>query len=282
MDNQQFGTGRSLALELFEEPDNFPGASTCRLSPREAWEFAEPCGPYGSLSGSFGLVEEPVKTITKRGIRLYGRFYIHEYLLPWTTGESEDQPGLFLRYDRSLAARGVLREVELLREHPDGSRRVVAVCVRDVDFAERCSFHEFHELRREALNRVIKDQEKLERIYLNLELHEDAVEDFYAAAPIAVGAAAAGQDGTEPWRSAGGDERESEAERQAAVADALMDDRDSPDEQRSASTSGPEGSGSPGEPDQGGSAADMLSGPSGSGLVITHDGKRRGRRRRRS
>ncbi len=264
--------------DLFEEPDTFPGASTRMLSPAEALALAEPCGVAGALSDAFGLIEAPVEAVTKRGVKVAGQFYIHEYLLPWTTGDTTIRPDFYVRYDRALAARGVLREVELLREFPDGSRRVVAVCIRDADYADRCSYKEFREYRREALQSVIKDMERLERAYLSLEMHDEALESFYAVPPENSLPKAEAKHHA-PGASGRAEERGTDAERQAATAGALADDEGSSKAGESLTGSDRGVTSRSPEPD-GVAAADMLGDPNDSGPKITHDGSRRSRRRR--
>lgn len=173
-----------LDPEFFPDPNNFPGAATRTLSPDDVWDLAEPCGPRGGITKHFGLTEDEVTSISKRGIRICGHDYTSPYLAPWTTGGEDPPNNLIVRYDRALAARGALREAELLLEHADGIREVVAICHRDVEVADRSSVAEFHRVYRKFVKSISSELEFQEDQYRRLEVHRAALEEFYHPVPM--------------------------------------------------------------------------------------------------
>jgi len=174
-----------LGEDFFPDPTTFPGASTRMLCPDQLWEWAEPCGPVASVPKHFGLTEDPVTSIQKSGIRLCGHDFTSPDLMPWTTGGDEVPDNLYVRYDRALATRGALREVELILEHPDGVREVVAVCRRDQEVADRSSVAEFRYLFGRLVRDLSDELDRKERAYRELEAHERSLAQFYHPHPDA-------------------------------------------------------------------------------------------------
>ena len=211
----------TLDPDFFEDPTTFPGASSRKLSPDEVWEWAEPCGPVGSLPRHFGLAEDPVTAIQKRGIRICGHDFTGPYLFPWTTGDGEAPNNMFVRYDRALAARGTLREVELLLEHESGIREVVAVLHRDVDMPDRSSVAEFRQAYANVVSGLFEELTEQEDAYRKLAAHEAALEEFYYTRP-AGGASRIPL--TKPWKEGDGHSphtQDDPVQRQQEAADAL-------------------------------------------------------------
>ena len=201
MNEHHDDTAGTLDPDFFENPTTFPGASSRELSPDEVWEWAEPCGPVGSLPRHFGLAEDQVTAIQKRGIRICGQDFTGPYLFPWTTGGDEAPNNMFVRYDRALAARGTLREVELLLENESGVRQVVAVLHRDVDMPDRSSVAEFRQAYANVISGLLEELTDQEDAYRKLEAHEAALEEFYHTRP-AGGASRVPL--TKPWKDGGG------------------------------------------------------------------------------
>lgn len=184
MSNHSEDGAFKLDPEFFPDPTNFPGAATRKLSPNDVWALAEPCGPRGVVTPHFGLVEDKVTSISKSGVRICGQDFTSPYLVPWTTGGKALPNNLFIRYDRALAARGVLREAELLLEHVDGVREVVAVCHRDVEVADRSSAAEFRRIYRTLVRSISSELEFQEDQYRRLEGHGAALDEFYHPVPM--------------------------------------------------------------------------------------------------
>lgn len=250
----------TLDPEFFEDPSTFPGATSRMLSPDEVWDWAEPCGPVGAVAPHFGLAEDAVESIQKRGIRICGHDFTGPYLMPWTTGDKKAPNNMFIRYDRALAARGTLREVELLLEHHNGTRELVAVLHRDVEMPDRSSVAEFRKAFKDVLAGLFEELEEQDDAYRRLEAHEAALEDFYHSRPKG---GASRIPLTKPWREA---ERQApptrvdRVQQQKEVIDALSSGVEGPavdDSQRrtgpgrSVSTSGSDG------------LAEMLTAPEG-------------------
>jgi hypothetical protein len=105
---------------MFQPPDMWASGSARHLSPLQF--FAATNEPRADLDGldidGFGLTEERCTTVEKQGVRVLNRWYSSPELLPYMTGDKKvPQRRLHIRYDRALAARGVLRTVEFVERN---------------------------------------------------------------------------------------------------------------------------------------------------------------------
>ena len=108
---------------MFQPPASWVAGPGNHLTPLQFFAYTNE--PRIDLDGfgaeDFGLVEEQCETVGKNGVELFTRFYNAPDLLPYITGDrSVPQRSLFIRYDRALAARGVLHEVQFIERDEAG------------------------------------------------------------------------------------------------------------------------------------------------------------------
>lgn len=103
------------------------------LSPLEFFAMThERRADLDGAGDGFGLIQEPVGTIDKKGVRLLNRYFWHPLLQGYTTGDKRyPQRNMHLRYDRARAAREILEEIQLFEEDEQGARRFVVTCTDD-------------------------------------------------------------------------------------------------------------------------------------------------------
>jgi len=108
---------------MFEAADMWVTGSGRNLSPLQFIAFTqEPRADLDGLSiDDFGLTEERCTRVDKRGVEVFTHFYWSGELLPYVTGDRQSpQRDMYIRYDRALAARGVLKTVEFLVRDEQG------------------------------------------------------------------------------------------------------------------------------------------------------------------
>lgn len=137
------------------------------------------------LGEDFGLVEEPCGTIDKRGVERLKRFYTHPELQAYITGNKRvPQRNLVIRYDRALAARGVLEEMQLLERDEQGRYTRLLDLVPQEKVQERWSQDEIVRLRNAYAQALLKKNSGGERAYVMVqrgaELMDRLVEDTLA------------------------------------------------------------------------------------------------------
>lgn len=108
---------------MLDAPDMWVTGSGRHLSPLQF--FALTNQPRADLDGlseeDVGLVEERCTRIDKKGVERFNQFWDSPQLDPYRTGDKDGpQRLLFIRYDRALAARGVLPNMELLVRDDEG------------------------------------------------------------------------------------------------------------------------------------------------------------------
>jgi hypothetical protein len=132
------------------------------------------------LGEDWGLTEEEIDTIGKDGLQLFGRSYVHPELVPYTTGnKSGPRPKLVVRYDRALAARGILGKVKVLEVIEGGKYKPICEAVPREQYTDPASRAEFFAFRREYV-RVLKAKRKLaESNLLALLQHERELQKFF-------------------------------------------------------------------------------------------------------
>jgi hypothetical protein len=151
---------------MFQPPDSWVSGSARHLSPLQF--FACTNEPRADLDGldleGFGLTEERCTTVEKNGVRVFNRFYSAIALQPYMTGDkSTEQRELFIRYDRALAARGVLREVEFVErnEHGIAVTRLLLRC--DGPTLPEMSPEEMYRARNGYLRSLVNDRDTAQR-----------------------------------------------------------------------------------------------------------------------
>lgn len=113
----------TVHVPLPEAPDMWVTGGGRHLSP--VTFFALTHEPRADLDGlseeDFGLVEEKITRVDKRGVEILTRFYWHPLLKAYTTGDEQSpQRNMYIRYDRARAARGILREVQFFVRDDQG------------------------------------------------------------------------------------------------------------------------------------------------------------------
>lgn len=138
----------------FPAPVRLPGRPDKVLTPLEFTALTGRSRDPVQLGDDFGLTEERVDTIDKNGFQIFGRKYMHAALTPYTSGDkSGPRPTLVARYDRALAARGILEEVKVLEVLDGGVYKPICLAVPREKFnSEAASRAEFFAFRREYLN----------------------------------------------------------------------------------------------------------------------------------
>ncbi|MFW5902146.1 MAG: tyrosine-protein phosphatase, partial [Thermodesulfobacteriota bacterium] len=167
--------------EMAGAPDRLPGEPDQVLSPTEFIAFTNQAGDPTGLGEDWGLVEEPIDTIDKNGFWLHGVEYTAAELIPYTTGDKKGpRPQLVARYDRAHAARGVLREVKVLRVLDGGQYDPLCIAVnRDRLKHDEAGRAEFLAFRREYLRVLMAKRNLSERAVLAFEEQENEIKSFF-------------------------------------------------------------------------------------------------------
>lgn len=117
-------------IPMFQEPRRKVGERDAQFSPAALYALTRhQRHDIDPNDDGLFLVEEAIDRIDKRGIPLGGEYYWSPGLQEHVTGSSDTAtPNYVIRYDRARYARGILQEVLLYREEPDGRRRLVCRC----------------------------------------------------------------------------------------------------------------------------------------------------------
>ena len=108
---------------MFQSADMWVTGSGRHLSPLQFLAFTQE--PRADLDGlsieDFGLTEERCTRVDKRGVEAFTHFYTSGELQAYLTGDRQSpQRDTYIRYDRALAARGVLETMEFLVRDDQG------------------------------------------------------------------------------------------------------------------------------------------------------------------
>lgn len=108
---------------MFQPADMWVTSSGRNLSPLQFLAFTQE--PRADLDGlsieDFGLIEERCTRVDKRGVEVFTHFYTSGELLAYVTGDRQSpQRDMYIRYDRALAARGVLKTLEFVVKDEQG------------------------------------------------------------------------------------------------------------------------------------------------------------------
>lgn len=113
----------SAATSTFEAPRKVPGERVACLSPLEALSLMRVERPGVDVNDlDLWLSEADVETVHTDGVEFGGETYWHEDLAWLTSGDKRaPRRDYFIRYDRALFARGILKEVHLYERTRKGS-----------------------------------------------------------------------------------------------------------------------------------------------------------------
>lgn len=115
---------------MLDEPDRVPGQSAQVLSPVDFFALSDHSQDPSLLGDDWGLATREIDTIAKGGFQFYNIEWFAKELIPFTTGDKTGaRPTFVARYDAALAARGVLREMKVLRKLSSGVFRPFCIAV---------------------------------------------------------------------------------------------------------------------------------------------------------
>lgn len=126
MTNQDNDTNEARSVPMLDAPDRIPREPCQALTPIDYFALTDHSQDASLLGDDWGLAETEIETIDKDGFELYGTTWNAKELVPFTTGDEKAarptaaRPTFVARYDAALAARGVLREVKILRKLSTG------------------------------------------------------------------------------------------------------------------------------------------------------------------
>lgn len=149
----------------FKAPLRLPGRPDQVLSPSEYGKLTDQSRDPTLAGADWGLVEEPIETVGKDGIQLFGMEYMATELIPYTSGDKVGpRPKLVARYDRALAARGLLKDVKVLEILEGGHYRPLCVATPRHEFNHaEASGAVFLAFRREYVRVLLAKRTEAER-----------------------------------------------------------------------------------------------------------------------
>jgi hypothetical protein len=149
----------------FAPPLRLPGKPDQTLAPWDYMSLTDQSRDPTLLGRHWGLTEEALDTIDKGGFELFGVEYAALELIAYTTGDKlGPRPRLVARYDRALAARGLLEEVTVLEVVEGGRYKPICVAgLRGKLNHDEASRAEFFAFRREYLRLLVGKRDNAER-----------------------------------------------------------------------------------------------------------------------
>jgi hypothetical protein len=150
-----------------------------KLSPLEFHLRTQHPRPHrsGNFDESTWLTLEPIRRVDKQGIRLLGDWYWSEDLESLTTGRSGvPRKSLYIRYDRALAARGVLQEIIVVEEDPQGRFHERCRCSIKGEALGELDRPTFLARRRDYVREMVAARGMLQHEYLRIERGTEVLE----------------------------------------------------------------------------------------------------------
>lgn len=159
-------------------PRAVPGRKVGRLSPEEYFvRTRRPARHADGFDEHAWLTTHPIGRVEKKGVRLGHQWYWCEDLMELISGPSgATRKTLYMRYDRALAARGVLREIIIVEQDPQGRFREICRCQSLEEAMRGVDLHHFVAMRHQYLRQMTATRSLLEHEYVRLEAGTDTVE----------------------------------------------------------------------------------------------------------
>lgn len=179
--NINSGSSRQQSIPMLEAPDRIPGQPDQVLSPNDYRALTDKSLDSSMLGDAWGLTEEPIETVHKSGFRILAGEYMAAELISYTTGNKRGpRPQLFARYDRALAARGVLREVKVFEVTDGGAYHEVCIAIPREHFKHDLGIRaEFLTYRAEYIKVLEAVRGSSQRQLLALEEQSPAIARFF-------------------------------------------------------------------------------------------------------
>ena len=167
-------------VPMLRPPMRLRGVAPALLSPLEHYAITRntECESI-QLSQDWGLTEEPITTVSAEGIEVNGLMYFHPALGDYVTGRKEvPQRDLRIRFDKALAARGVLEVIHLFEFTVEQRFRLIADCEERTHALKKIDPEQFMREREQKLKVFKAMRKNREEEYLRSEQVGDYVEQL--------------------------------------------------------------------------------------------------------
>lgn len=172
------GEEDEASVPMLQEPRGAAIGPRGTLSPLAFYALTQQeRSDLSGLGDDFGLVEEKCDTISKNGVQLLSRWYTHPEIAAYTTGDKKGpQRKMVIRYDRALAARGVLEEIQLLAVDDHGRYTPLLQLLPHERVKERWSSDDLVRRRNALLNALLRKRSDAEQAYAAIQRGEEMVD----------------------------------------------------------------------------------------------------------
>jgi hypothetical protein len=167
-------------VPMLRRPMRLRGVAPALLSPLEHYAITRDTEREAiQLSQDWGLTEEPITTVSAEGIEVNGLMYFHPALEDYVTGRKDvPQRDLRIRFDKALAARGVLEVIHLFEFTVEQRFRLLADCEERTHALKKIDPEQFMREREQKL-KVFKAMRKNQEVeYLRSEQVGDYVQQL--------------------------------------------------------------------------------------------------------